>query len=111
MPLHDRAAQFNAFNALNGYQKAVSETARLTENKGDDAAEEIYNILNYISLNIKEGICISITYFVADNKKCGGKYVSKQGLIKSIDNITQAIIFNDGVSILFDDIYAISIEK
>ena len=33
MSMHDRAAQFAPFSALVGYDDAVAETARLTENR------------------------------------------------------------------------------
>ena len=32
MPLYDRAAQFSPFAALTGYEDAIRETARLTDN-------------------------------------------------------------------------------
>ena len=36
MSLHDRAAQFAPFAALNGYSEAIEETARITQEKNDE---------------------------------------------------------------------------
>ena len=44
MPNRERAAQFAPFSALNGYEDAVAETARLTEAQtelSESAAEEL----------------------------------------------------------------------
>ena len=40
MPMLDRAAQFSPFAALTGYDDAIHETARLTNNKVDLSEEE-----------------------------------------------------------------------
>ena len=45
MPVEDRAAQFASFAALNGYEEAVEEEARLTEREIDldDSVREMIN--------------------------------------------------------------------
>ena len=40
MPMLDRAAQFSPFAALTGYDDAIHETARLTNDKVDLSEEE-----------------------------------------------------------------------
>lgn len=40
MPLHDRAAQFLPFAALTGYEDAIRETERLTEEQDGDIFSE-----------------------------------------------------------------------
>lgn len=112
MSIHDRAAQFAPFAALTGHGEAISETARTVDSRivlGEDAATEIANTLNFIQLNIKNELNISVTYFVADNKKCGGKYISSKGTVKNINNIDKTLVFMDNVCIDFDDIYEIYI--
>ncbi len=45
MPMSDRAAQFAPFAALTGYDSAIKETGRLTDEK-IEMDEEALNILN-----------------------------------------------------------------
>ena len=40
MSILDRAAQFSPFSALNGYEEAVQETARLTERRVEREEKE-----------------------------------------------------------------------
>ena len=40
MPMIDRAAQFSPFAALTGYDAAIAETARLTEQKRELSDEQ-----------------------------------------------------------------------
>ena len=42
MPMLDRAAQFSPFAALTGYDDAIHETARLTNNKVDLSPDSCY---------------------------------------------------------------------
>ena len=44
MPMHDRAAQFSPFAALVGYDDAVKETARLTNEKQELTADKIADL-------------------------------------------------------------------
>ena len=51
MPMSDRAAQFSPFAALTGYEAAIDETARFTEEKitlGEDAKAELEQNLQYL---------------------------------------------------------------
>ena len=72
MSLYNRAAQFAPFAALTGYDDAIKETSRITEQR-IELSEELKNMLNQkiklISENIKLQPKVSITYFVPDNKK------------------------------------------
>lgn len=110
MSLLDRAAQFAPFAALTGYDDAVKETARLTDEK-IEMSEENLNILNmkYQILvdRLDEEHEVSFTYFVPDRAKSGGAYVSKQGVVKKVDNFERLITHCDGTRILMDDILTI----
>ena len=107
MSVHDRAAQFGAFAALTGYEDAVEETARHTDSKieiDETVKEEINYRLIYLSQNDFPSTCVSITYFVEDSKKSGGKYITITGTIVKIDTILRTIRMEDTKEIPIDDI-------
>ena len=108
--IDSRASQFAPFAALVGYDEQVKETARLTDKKIeiDDGLREILNNkLNYINDHIKENIEITITYFVKDSKKNGGKYLSETGIVKRIDSVNEFIKFKDNEVIYMNDVIGI----
>lgn len=101
-----RAAQFNPFSALTGYDDMVKEVSREVNEKieiCEDKKEEINNKINYLIKESKLNSYVTITYFLRDNKKEGGKYFKYTGKIKKIDNINKKIILNnDKVISIFD---------
>ena len=106
-----RAAQFAPFSALTGYSEAIKETARLTDKKrelSDGLKEIISDKLNYIKNNIKNVGDVSITYFVRDTKKSGGKYITITSKVKKIE--LGYIYMKNGHVISFDDICDVSSE-
>ena len=111
MSLYNRSAQFAPFAALTGYEERVKETARLTDTKIeiDDGLRNILNMkLNIISEHLKEKPEITITYFIKDNKKSGGKYSTLKCIIRRIDLVNQEIILYDRSVIKLDDIININ---
>ncbi len=107
LSLESRASQFAPFAALVGYDSEVKETARLTDKKAvlDDSQKEIIsNKLNYLNEHINDQYEITITYFIKDQKKSGGKYQQKTGIIKRIDLVNQNIKFTDNTIISMQDI-------
>ena len=110
MPRAARAAQFAPFAALNGYEEAIDEVARLTEEKISLSEEEILRIADKLYL-IKEHLHlrpeVNIRYFVDDSKKAGGKYLSFIGRIYNIDELTKRVILEGGTSIPMDNIFGI----
>ena len=111
LSIESRASQFSPFAALTGYDSEVKETARITDKRIniDDGLREMLNAkLNYLNDHIKESPNISITYFVKDPKKDGGKYLTKQGIIKRIDTVNEIIKFNDNMTIPMNDIINIT---
>ena len=102
MSIEARSAQFAPFSALTGYDEAIKETARLTDKRIeiDDGLKIILNNkLQFILENLKLKPEISITYFVYDEKKTGGKYVEKIGVVKKIDMVEQYVMLIDKTKI------------
>ena len=110
MSMHDRAAQFSPFAALVGYDDAVAETARLTDSRAElteDEMSELNANLNRLLDSLDEQPQISVTYFVPDEKKSGGKYVEKQGVVRIFDSYSQELVFKDRIRINIQDIIKI----
>lgn len=107
MTATDRAAQFSPFAALTGYDAAVKETARLTDERVE-LDEYMKDALSYrlkiIADRIKEHPEIAITYFQPDEKKNGGAYVIAISTVKKIDEYERLVIMDDGTAIPIDEI-------
>lgn len=110
MPMSDRAAQFSPFAALTGYDSAIKETGRLTDEK-IDLDEESLTALNmrYQMLTdaLEERPEVRITYFKPDERKAGGAYVTTAGAVRKIDDFEQTIIMQDGTRIPMDDVLSL----
>ncbi len=110
MPLRDRAAQFSPFAALTGYDAEISETARLTGERletDDDRNNELNRRINLLIEYAAERPTVAVTYFLADGKKSGGAYVTKEGCFRRLDESVNEIIMTDGTAIPTADIYFI----
>ena len=111
MSMHDRAAQFAPFAALIGYDDAVAETARLTENRPElDEQEQraINERLAYIADRINEYPEVCIKYFVPDERKSGGAIVEGSGVVKKISATDGTIVMADGSFVSIKDVIDIS---
>lgn len=105
--LHDRAAQFSPFAALTGHKAAINETARLTDEKqilSEDVIAKLNEQLNLIKENIGTNQTVTITYFVPDDKKSGGAYISHTGVVKKIDEYNHTVILTDKTVIPIEQI-------
>lgn len=110
MSMSDRAAQFSPFAALVGYGDAVAETARLTDSRIELTEDEINELnanLNRLLDNLDEQQSIKVTYFVPDEKKSGGKYVDKVGVVRIYDRYTNELVFMDGARVAVSDMYSL----
>ena len=107
MSLHDRAAQISPFAALTGHKAAINETARLTDEKqilSEDVIAKLNEQLNLIKENIGTNQTVTITYFVPDDKKSGGAYISNTGVVKKIDEYNRTVIMTDKTVIPIEQI-------
>lgn len=107
MSLYDRAAQFSPFAALTGHDAAIKETARLTDKKqelSEDTIARLNERLNLIAENIGVEQIVAITYFVPDEKKSGGAYISHSGVVKRIDEYEHTVIMTDKTIIPIEQI-------
>lgn len=110
LSMEQRAAQFAPFAALTGYGDSIKETIRLTEDRIELNEEEKENI-NIKLKDLKKKIStmpqVTITYFLPDIKKSGGKYITKTGKVKKIDEYKKTILLEDKTAIFIKEIIEI----
>lgn len=114
MSMIDRAAQFSPFAALTGYDAAIREAGRLTENPidlGMDAEAILNEKIRLLAQNLEKRPQISVTYFVPDTRKSGGSYVTVTGAVRKIDPYEETLLMEDGTAVRFRRIYDISMEN
>lgn len=102
MSLYNRAAQFSPFAALTGYEAAIKETERLTDEQvtlSEDAAEELDYKLGVIEESIGMQKMVTITFFVPDERKTGGAYITQSGIVKRIDEYEHTVVMTDSTII------------
>ena len=107
MSMIERAAQFSPFAALTGYDAAIKETGRLTDRKielSEDAHIALDRKQQILLDHINDHPEVSVTYFVPDERKAGGAYVTVTGNVKKIDDYQRLLILTDGTKIPLDEI-------
>ena len=108
--MSDRAAQFAPFAALTGYDSAIKETGRLTDERIELDEEALtaldmrYQLLMDAFDDAPE---VTITYFQPDERKVGGKYVSAVGTVKKVNDFERQITMRDGSKIPMDEVLSI----
>ncbi len=110
MPMSDRAAQFAPFAALTGYDSAIRETGRLTDER-IELDEEALTALNLRFQLLIDALGkepeVEITFFKPDERKSGGEYVTVIGAVKNIDDFERLITMQDGMKIPMNDVLSI----
>ncbi|MCC8049322.1 MAG: YolD-like family protein [Clostridiales bacterium] len=107
MSMTDRAAQFSPFAALTGYDAAVKETARLTDQRmelNEEEQQKISERINLLKSHLDESRVVEITYFVPDERKSGGEYNTVTGVVKKLDEFHRTLIMTDGTRIPVQEI-------
>ena len=107
MPMLDRAAQFMPCRALTGYEDAVHETARHTDEKIELTEDEktVLDVkLQRLADDLANQPLVTLTWFQPDKRKAGGAYVTTTGQVKKIDDFEGALILLSGESIPVEDI-------
>ena len=105
MSNYDRAAQFAPFAALTGHDEAIKETARLTDDymeMGEDRLGELSAKIQLLIDKLSEQPEITVVYFIPDERKSGGSYAEKTGIVRIIDEYERKLVFYDDDKILID---------
>lgn len=107
MPMMERAAQFSPFAALTGYDAAIKETGRLTEEKIELDEENLKDLNMRFQMlidHLKDEPEVSFTYFKPDERKTGGAYIEVSGVVKKVDDFERLILMKNGLKLPMDDI-------
>lgn len=110
MSLADRAAQFSPFAALNGYEASIEEMRRTVDKPVEldvDGIAILNEKIQRLAGILDQQPYITVVYFVPDERKTGGAYISATGYAKRVDPYEKAIIMADGTEIAFYRIYDI----
>ena len=99
MSLYDRAAQFAPFAALSGYDDMVREEARQVDNR-IELNEEDLALLNRKLAFVADLTAggskpvLSVTYFVPDPLKAGGRYETVTEAVRRVDPVEQLLVLD-----------------
>ena len=105
MSVYDRAAQFAPFDALDGYDEAMEETARTTDNEvvlGESELQLLNDKFQILFQHLKDIGEIEITYFEPDLYKDGGVYLNRKITVKRIDLANRIIVSVDNEKFSLD---------
>lgn len=103
-----RAAQFAPFAALTGYDAAIRETERLTQEEPwleEDEIARLDGLLRSLSEDpSREAVFVC---FLPDREKAGGNFVSYRGRVARVDSLRQTVLLDSGASFPVAAIYDI----
>ena len=108
-----RAAQFSPFAALTGYDAAIKETGRLTDRRielSEDSRAALDRKQQLLVECLADHPEVSVTYFIPDERKSGGAYVTVTGIVKKVDDCQRLLLLTDGTKIPLDEILELESE-
>ena len=73
----------------------------------DEQADHLNAQIQRVIENTVDKPHVEMTYFVPNNRKSGGEYVTVTGRVRRIDEHNREIVFTDGVTVGIDDVYMI----
>ena len=101
MPMRDRAAQFLPFAALSGFDAAIEECCRRT-GASVELSEQEKELLDWKLQSLRKcryPVFLAVTWFVADEKKEGGRFQRQSGYFSRIDEVRRQLELTDGTRI------------
>ena len=99
MAVEDRAAQFAPFAALTGYDSALDEVSRITQNFICLDESEQSEVDHRLRCAESHQIPVQLTVFVPDQRKEGGAYKELCGTIRRIDPVNGIVHMMDRQSV------------
>lgn len=99
---------------MTGYEDAVHETARYTDEKVELTEDEkaLLDVkLQRLADNLTDRPQVTLTWFQPDKRKTGGAYVTATGQLKKIDDLEGALILASGERIVIEDILDIQVTE
>lgn len=102
MTMRQRAAQFAPFAALSGYGAAVNETARLTDQAvtpDEDTLILLDERLRILKAHLDDAPVVTVTRFIPDERKEGGRYEDVTGTVRKIDEYERTLFMENGTRI------------
>ena len=122
MPLEKRAKIFAPFDALKGFNEAISSKDVIYEYRKTLSDEDMRILdqklcmLRQLIINSKASragsIPVEVTYFRLsedpDTQEAKGSYLTDSGILKKVDVFSRMLILNDDIRIPIDDIISIN---
>jgi len=112
MPLEKRAAQFLPFSALAGLDSVMEEEARPVDERpelGEDALLALDEQLSLLRQRLSERPTVTVTRFLPDEKKDGGRYETVTCQVRRLDEGNHTLLFTDGTVIDLDTVVELTL--
>lgn len=113
MTMSQRAAQFAPFAALTGHNAAIMETARLTDTQlqlEESDLKELNERLTLLLSRIEEQPEVTLTHFIPDALKNGGRYIQTKGRLTKWNELEQEMIIDGKTTVPLSSIVAIDLQ-